>query len=54
MDEKKCFRLSQDNGIIYGQSIPIHYIPGTLALPSKDDDYAENHKPDRVDIVFKP
>ena len=53
-DDKKCFRLSKDSGKILGKSIPIHYMPGTLALPSNDDDYAASHKPDQIDIVFKP
>ena len=29
-------------------------MPNTLALPSNDDEYAKDHKPDQVDIVFKP
>lgn len=53
-DEKKCFRLSHDSGHILAESIPIHYMPGTLALHNKDDNYADTHKPFKLDFVFKP
>lgn len=33
-DEKKCWKLSIDGGIVRNKTIPIHYMPGTLALPS--------------------
>ncbi len=33
-DEKKCWRLSLDGGIVKNKTIPVHYMPGTLALPS--------------------
>ena len=29
-------------------------MPGTLALPSEDDRYAETHKPVEITIKFKP
>lgn len=54
IDEKKCFRLSKDSGELFANSIPIHYIPSTLALPSQDDEYASTHKPEKIDIYFKP
>lgn len=54
VDEKKCFRLNQDSGHLLAESIPTHYIPGTLALNSTDDKYAETHKPFKLDFVFKP
>lgn len=54
VDEKKCFRLNQDSGHLLAETIPIHYIPGTLALNSVDDKYAETHKPFKLDFVFKP
>jgi hypothetical protein len=54
IDDKKCFRLSQDCGQLLPVSIPIHYIPSTLALYNKDDNYAQFHKPHKLDFVFKP
>lgn len=33
-DSKDCFFLSQDSGVVLSNSIPVHYMPGTLALPS--------------------
>lgn len=36
------------------QSIPIHYMPTTLALNGQDDKYAEGHKPTKIDFLFKP
>lgn len=53
-DEKKCFRLSQDSGHILAESIPVHYMPTTLALANADDKHAETHKPTKVDFLFKP
>lgn len=53
-DEKKCWKLSIDNGIVKNKTVPIHYMPGTLALPSEDDRYAETHKPVEITIKFKP
>lgn len=44
-DEKKCFRLSQDSGHLLAESIPIHYMPTTLALNHNDDRYAQEHRP---------
>jgi hypothetical protein len=44
-DEKKCWRLSLDSGVVKNKTIPIHYIPATLALPSQEDRYTESHKP---------
>lgn len=46
--------LSSDSGQILAESIPTHYIPGTLALYGEDDKYAGTHKPYRLDFVFKP
>lgn len=54
VDEKKCFRLSQDSGHLLAESIPIHYMPSTLALNSNDDKHAESHQPFKLDLVFKP
>lgn len=46
--------LSADSGHILSESIPIHYMPGTLALYNSDDKYADTHKPYKLDFVFKP
>lgn len=54
VDEKKCFKISADSGTVTNLSIPVHYIPGTLALPSHDDSYSENHKPFQLSFLFKP
>jgi hypothetical protein len=40
--------------VVLNRSIPIHYIPGTLALPSGEDQHAQSHKPVRIDFMFKP
>jgi hypothetical protein len=53
-DEKKCWRLSIDSGIVKNRSIPVHYMPNTLALPSQDDQFAESHRPLQVTMMFKP
>ena len=53
-DDKKVFRLSQDSGVVRNKSIPVHYMPGTLALYSLDDEYAQNHKPFQITFLFKP
>ena len=53
-DEKKCWRLSLDSGVVKNRTIPIHYMPTALALPGSDDYYAETHKPIQLQIMFKP
>ena len=53
-DEKKCWKLSQDSGLVKNNTIPIHYMPGSLALPDQDDKYAQTHKPIQIQIQFKP
>jgi len=53
-DDKKCWRLSVDGGVVKNRSIPVHYMPNTLALPGQDDQYAESHKPVQIQIMFKP
>lgn len=53
-DEKKCWRLNQDSGIVKNKTIPVHYMPTTLALPGQDDQYALRHRPVQVQIMFKP
>lgn len=40
--------------MVRNKSIPVHYMPNTLALPSPDDNFAETHKPVQVTIMFKP
>lgn len=53
-DEKKCWKLSIDSGTVKNRSVPVHYMPTTLALPSSDDQFAETHKPIQVTVMFKP
>ena len=53
-DEKKCWRLSTDGGVLKNKTIPVHYMPTTLALPGENDRYAETHKPVQLQIMFKP
>ena len=43
-----------DGGVVRNKSIPVHYMPNTLALPGKDDYYAENYTPVELLIMFKP
>lgn len=53
-DEKKCWRVSLDQGVVRKKTIPVHYIPGTLALPAPEDHYSMNHKPVQITFMFKP
>jgi hypothetical protein len=53
-DEKKCWKLSVDGGVVKNRTLPVHYMPATLALPSVDDRFAETHKPLQVVVMFKP
>ena len=46
--------MSTDGGVVKNKSIPVHYMPNTLALPAQDDHYASTHKPVQVQIMFKP
>ncbi len=46
--------LSQDSGVVLNKSIPVHYMPSTLALPSEQDNYTKHHKPIKIDFLFKP
>lgn len=54
VDEKKCWRLSVDSGVVRSRTLPVHYMPSTLALPSHDDTFAETHQPLQVTVMFKP
>jgi len=46
--------LSQDSGVVFNKSVPVHYMPSTLALPSEEDNYTKQHKPVKIDFLFKP
>ena len=46
--------MSTDGGVVKNKTIPVHYMPNTLALPAQDDHYASTHKPVQVQIMFKP
>jgi len=40
--------------VVLHHTIPVHYMPGTLALPSGEDKYTQTHKPIKIDFLFKP
>lgn len=53
-DQKDIFFLNRAAGTILSNSAPVHYIPGTLALPSQEDSFTQKHKPVKIDFLFKP
>lgn len=48
-DEKKCWRLSQDSGVVKNRTTPVRQLP----IPGQDNREAV-HRPIEVQIMFKP